>query len=366
MNKIPSILSFQRGIILSDAVMYNVIDGNAASQVSVVRHGLLGTQNVAGKGGDNKPIKNPQRTESAKTDVRASGMEVRFSMSTARLDDLLFACNDNNFRASIESFIDRFRASEELREVCRRYSRNLLNARWLWRNRMLGKSIAVTVTDLGGRETITVDALSIPLGFDRDYSEQEQKLAEWLTFSLTTDPRRFDVSARIDFGMTGSIEVFPSQNFIAEKPDGFARSLYKVNRMSRQELLRIMRNDNPDTFAADILDMGIAAIRDQKIGNAIRTIDTWYDGADDKTPIPVEPLGANLERNMKMRKSRNDLFTYLCSLDNLQSSIVGFNHEAAFVLACMIRGFLAGEGDENSASKGGKKAKEAVADEQVA
>lgn len=359
MKTIPSILSFQRGIVLSDAVMYNVIDGARANPVAVVRHGLLGTQNVPKDKNGEKSIKNPQRTETAKTDFRAGGIEVAFTMRTLLLKDLLFACNDNAFRTKLNDFVERFAAGEEMKEVCRRYVRNILNGRWLWRNRMLGKSINVTVTEMGSGDKVEVDAISVPLSFGTAYSENEEKLANWLFIGFTQQPMQFEVCARIDFGMTGAIEVFPSQNFNSDKPEGFARSLYKLNRMSRQELLRIMRNDNADTYAADIVDVGIAAIRDHKLGNAIRTIDTWYATSSDASPIPVEPRGANIERDMYMRASRNDLFTYLTSLDDLQRSIVGINHEAAFVLACMIRGFLAGEKEDGGAKRSKAAANEA-------
>ncbi|WP_144328336.1 type I-F CRISPR-associated protein Csy3 [Tepidimonas charontis] len=333
--------SFQRGMLFSDAKIYNVIDGARADGVSVFseqRRKLVKTDKYR-----NRYAVDSVMLETAKTDFRASGIDVTFTMRTLLLEHLLFACNDNAFRTYLKTFIDRFADSEEMRELCRRYARNILNGRWLWRNRLLGKSIAVSVKEIGGGETMEVDALSVPLTFESGYSDAENKLAEWLFIGFTQQPMQFEVCARIDFGMTGAIEVFPSQNFVSDKPDGFARSLYKLKRMSRQDLLRIMRNDNADTYAADIVDVGVAAIRDHKIGNAIRTIDTWYAANSDASPIPVEPRGANIERDMYMRASRNDLFTYLTSLDDLQRSIVGINHEAAFVLACMIRGFLAGE-----------------------
>ena len=42
--------------------------------------------------------------------------------------------------------------------------------------------------------------------------------------------------------------------------------------------------------------MGQAALRDQKIGNALRTIDTWYPAYEERrVPLPVEPNGASLD-----------------------------------------------------------------------
>jgi len=42
-------------------------------------------------------------------------------------------------------------------------------------------------------------------------------------------------------------------------------------------------------------------------------------------------------------RTKLNAFIYLARLDELQRSIAGVNREVAFVLACMIRGFLAGE-----------------------
>jgi CRISPR-associated protein Csy3 len=363
---LPSIFSVQRCMIISDAEMFSRIpDGSGGfteTPVRVVRHGILGTQNVVGK---DKKIKNPQRTESAKTDPGATGMVVRFSMSTITLDNAVFACNNNDFRASLQGFIERFNSSGELREVCNRYARNILNGRWLWRNRILGQSIAVEVTC--DNQKIVSDATPRPHSTFGNYTANEAKLGELLEWSLTEKPMQFVVTATLDFGMAGCFEVFPSQNYISKKPDGFARSLYKLNRISRQDLIRIMSKDDPDTYSGDIIDMGTAAIRDQKIGNAIRTIDTWYEaGRDDATPIPVEPKGANIETNEVKRNGKNSLFETILAVDDLVPAKEGepLGHDAMFILANLVRGFLAGREKEESAGKGGKKTNNAVAEQE--
>jgi len=354
---LPSIFSVQRCMIISDAEMFSRIPdgvgGFTETPIRVIRHGILGTQNVAGK---EKDIKNPQRTESAKTDPGATGMVVRFSMSTITLDNAVFACNQNDFRASVQGFIERFKSSAELREVCNRYARNILNGRWLWRNRILGKRITVTVTC--GNETIESDATPRPHTAFGNYTDNEKKLGELLAFSITEQPMQFVVTGTIDFGMAGSFEVFPSQNYISDKPKGFARSLYKLNRISRQDLIRIMSKDDADTYSGDIIDMGNAAIRDQKIGNAIRTIDTWYIvGRDDAAPIPVEPAGANIETNEIKRSGINGLFELILEVDNILPAKEGnpLNYDAAFILANLVRGFLAPSSKQERASNNGDK-----------
>jgi CRISPR-associated protein Csy3 len=348
-------------MIISDAEMFNRIPNGPEefrkTPVQVIRHGILGTQNVVGK---DKDIKNPQRTESAKTDPGATGMIVEFSMSTITLDNAIFACNQNDFRASVQGFVERFKSSGELREVCNRYARNILNGRWLWRNRILGQSINVTVTC--GKEKITSDATARPHAVFGDYTDNEKKLSDLLMYSFTEKPIRFAVSATIDFGMAGCFEVFPSQNYISDKPKGFARSLYKLNRISRADLIRIMSKDDADTYSGDIVDMGNAAIRDQKVGNAIRTIDTWYDGGIESTPIPVEPKGANIETNEVKRNGKDTLFSMILTVDDIVPAKDGepLGRDAMFIIANLIRGFLAGERDESADKGKNKKGKKAT------
>ena len=46
-KKLPGVLSFQRGLVISDAELFNEIEGEyEAHPVYVIRHGIRGTQNV--------------------------------------------------------------------------------------------------------------------------------------------------------------------------------------------------------------------------------------------------------------------------------------------------------------------------------
>lgn len=370
LGKLPGVFAVQRGIILSDAVLYNAVDGQERSPVKVMRHGILGTQNVPDKETD---VKNPQRTESAKTEADANGLIVKFSLTTIDLRHSVYACSEPQWKSAVLGFVERYEDSEELRELCRRYARNVLNGRWLWRNRLLGRSITIQATSTKYQKTIEIDALKVPFNSFVEYSQEEQELGRWLHESFAGSTDAVHVRAHLDFGMKGAIEVFPSQNMVMKKPDGFARSLYKLDRMSRSDLLKIVNENEADRYMADMIDMGIAALRDQKIGNAIRTIDTWYEGGNDAAPIPIEPLGANIERNMAMRPahSANNLFYLLPRVLPTAPQASQFNADAAFVLANLIRGFVGSEKDEkqktgndeeNGAKKRGRPPKSQKAD----
>lgn len=347
--KIPGVLSFQRGTIVTDGTLSSIVPGEAAERfvpIKVIRHGIRGINNSP-KGED---VANIQRTESAKTATDAVGLAVAFSCRTLPAERLLFGCSDPTYRRAVDGFIARFfvRGVPEFDEVCRRYARNILNGRWLWRNRMLGDvSVSAKCGDI-----VYKSSGSRLNDFD-EYTEDEKALAQNVIASGFLLPPNsaapaLSVVGRVTFGFTGEVEVFPSQNMVTNKPKGFARSLYKVDMISRKELVSILSGaskdgDDAGEFMADMIDMGRAALRDQKIGNAIRTIDTWYpDYAG--MPIPVEPNGASLETNSLHRKPvAANAKGLLAKIDEIVPSAT-FNPDAAYLIALIVRGGVFSEG----------------------
>ena len=113
-------------------------------------------------------------------------------------------------------------------------------------------------------------------------------------------------------------EVFPSQELILDRGRGDkSKTLYHVN--------------------------NIAGIHSQKIGNALRTIDTWYEGADEMGPIAVEPYGSVTTQGKAYRQPKQKLDFYNL-LDNWiikdQTPPVEQQH---FVIATLVRGGVFGE-----------------------
>ncbi len=113
-------------------------------------------------------------------------------------------------------------------------------------------------------------------------------------------------------------EVFPSQELILDKGSaGKSKTLYQVN--------------------------GVAAIHSQKIGNALRTIDTWYPNSEDLAPIAVEPYGSVTTEGRAYRqpKERADFYTLLDNWivrDQAPSAV-----QQHFVMATLIRGGVFGD-----------------------
>jgi len=115
-------------------------------------------------------------------------------------------------------------------------------------------------------------------------------------------------------------EVFPSQELILDRERGQkSKTLYEVE--------------------------GTAAIHSQKIGNALRTIDTWYKGADENGPIAIEPYGSVTVQGKAWRqpKEKQDFYTLL---DNwIIKDIAPPDEQQHYVVAVLIRGGVFGKVD---------------------
>ena len=348
MKKLPGVLSFQRCMFPTDALFYNLYSSREKTALPVTRHGIRGTQNInktwsekataaTVSSAKREEVSNIQRTDSAKLDVGATALSVQFDLRFIDLSDALFACaagkgdsmeDIKTFRNNVTQFIEKAKNSSGIHHIACRYARNIANGRFLWRNRTIAESIQIRVEE-GDQTTsglsVGFNALDIPLNSFDNISEDEKKLADIIVKGLKGDRQAcLKITARVDFGMQGPLEVFPSQNYLENKSKGFARSLYHVGGIpSKQE-------------AHSIEYLGQAAIRDQKISNALRTIDTWYPGFDNRgIPIPVEPNGASLDAQEFFRAdNQSSGFRLMEKITEIDPD----THEGMFLLACIIRG----------------------------
>jgi CRISPR-associated protein Csy3 len=95
---------------------------------------------------------------------------------------------------------------------------------------------------------------------------------------------------------------------------------------------------------------GVAALHSQKVGNALRTLDTWYprdDDGMDTGPIAVEPYGSVTTQGKAYRqpKAKADFYSLLDAwvLKDKPPAETGNQH---FVMATLIRGGVFGESEK--------------------
>lgn len=343
LKKLPGVLSFQRGIVVTDGLFFNELEDGSLSPLHVTRHGIRGTQNINKKGSTKdgatvasakrQEVSNIQITDSAKLQPGAVGLVVRFGLRFINLDDALFACAPGKedsaediklLRTSLSEFLGKAKDSDGLLDVARRYARNIANGRFLWRNRVIAEAVSISVRD-GLTDIASSDGLSVPLHEFGSYSEGEERIASVIAAGLKGERRtNLSITARVNFGVRGPVEVFPSQNYLEDKEKGFARPLYCVGEPPQRQDLN------------GIQELGQAALRDQKISNALRTFDTWYPRfSERRIAIPVEPNGANLDAQEFFRDSKEASgFNLMLKMHSLDPN----SDDGKFLLSCIIRG----------------------------
>ena len=282
--KTASVLAFERKLDPSDALFHagNWVQRDTTEgwqAVSISEKSVRGTISNRLKAKDQDPakldaaIENPnlQKVDVAALPSTADTLKVVFTLRVLGGTGKPSACNDADYLNKLLDTVRGYVDTQGFDELGRRYAFNLANGRFLWRNRIGAEQVEVRVAHLVGgipQQAWTFDALALPLrSFDAPSESHPalEGLARLVANGLAGQQHvLLQVTAFVRIGC--GQEVFPSQELILDRGRGDkSKTLYQVN--------------------------GVAGIHSQKIGNALRTIDTWYEGADEMGPIAVEPYG---------------------------------------------------------------------------
>ena len=229
------------------------------------------------------------------------------------------ACNNEEFKNSYAEAVTQYQTERGFTELARRYATNIANGRYLWRNRLGAEKVEVVVK--AGEQTWTFDGLAYALNrFDASDAQLDaltevirQALSGELTYLL------LDISA---YALVGAAqEVYPSEELVLDKG----------NDKNKKSKILYAKN-------------GIAAMHSQKVGNALRSIDTWYPEFDTaQMAIAIEPYGAvtNLGKAYRTPKDKVDFYTLFDqfavgkTLDTVE--------QEHYVMAVLVRGGVFGQ-----------------------
>lgn len=344
-KKLPSVLAFSRSHFITDGAFYSLTKDGIEKPIIVEQQGIRGTQNVSEKNGNEEAktdITNLQRIDIAKADIDTEAVIIRFSLGFLDISKSLHSCNGKDmndvmaFRKSLKDFLFRAKNSGAIEHLSKRYARNILNGRWLWRNKDIAKQIFISVKYNNNDLFIDkYDIVGSSLTDFNDFNAEEEKLATIFAKQLKgEDISAVEVTATLIPKAPGSFEVYPSQNFqeISKDKNAQKKFLFKINNQNQ------------------------AGLRDQKIFNAIKTIDDWYkhDFKDDIGPIPVEAFGSNINWNLFLRsdkKEKNNGFDLLKVLNDFNTNNKMLEENALFVLSLIERGGVFGESDKTDKPK---------------
>lgn len=334
--KTASVLAFERKLDPSDALLFG---GDWAARdhvkdwapITLHEKSVRGTISNRLKGSATDPakldasIQNPnlQTVDVATLPANADTLKVQFTLRVLAGTGQPSACNDATYRQKLLATVQGYVQQNGFAELSRRYAANLANGRFLWRNRIGAEQVEVRIAHIEeGQPKITwaFNALAhslLDLSAPAGDAQSLDKLAALIGDGLAGKAHvllQVTAFARVGAGQ----EVFPSQELILDRGRGDkSKTLYAVD--------------------------DVAAIHSQKIGNAIRTIDTWYPDASDNGPIAVEPYGSVTTQGKAWRqpKGKTDFYNLLDGWV-IKDQVPDIDQQH-FVVATLIRGGVFGE-----------------------
>ncbi len=337
-ENIASVLAFEKKLVPSDGYMYGTTWGNKGqvSALKLIEKSVRGTISNRLKPAIQKdPVKLNAEVEKPNlqtVDVCALGAEqdtlkLHFTLKVLGGMKEPSACNNALFKQSYCVAVGDYIERERFAELARRYALNLANARFLWRNRVGAEEIEVQIKALnkGSEQEWNFKATQFST---RDFNAddvQVKALGERIANALCSEDDFLMLEINC-FALVGKAqEVYPSEELVLDKGKGKkSKILYAVN--------------------------DIAAMHSQKIGNALRTIDTWYPEYEDETasagPIAIEPYGAvtNLGKAYRTPKEKQDFYTFFDAF--ARGEKLERIEDEHYVMAVLVRGGVFGESDK--------------------
>lgn len=338
--KTASVLAFERKLDPSDALFFAgdwAARGDSANwqTVKVREKSVRGTISNRLKTKDQDPakldaaIENPnlQTVDVAALPLEADTLKVQFTLRVLGGTGEPSACNDADYRKKLIATVGDYVKQQGFGELARRYAANLANGRFLWRNRVGAEQIEVQVAHLKDGKPATqwtfqahdhsLRTLVAPAGEAHDVAALGALIESGLA---GTSHALLQITAFVRVG--AGQEVFPSQELILDRGRGDkSKTLYAVGEGEK----------------------AVAAIHSQKIGNALRTIDTWYSDAAENGPIAVEPYGSVTTQGKAYRQPK-DKHDFYSLLDNwiIKDKVPDLDQQN-FVIATLIRGGVFGD-----------------------
>jgi CRISPR-associated protein Csy3 len=334
-NAMPAVLSYDKKLAPSFGAFYGTTWGERrthAVPLKLQEKSVRGTiSNRLKKALKDDPAKldaeiekaNLQRVDSCALTTDQDTLKLTFTLKVLGNIQTPSSCDSSAFRQSYGAAVNAYITEEGFRELGRRYAINIANGRFLWRNRVGAQQVEIEVKALGQKEPQiwVFDGLSISTRNFNDSSADIESLAAKISEALSSIDGSLLLEINAYVLMGSGQDVYPSQELIFDKSN------------SKSKKSKILYEPN-----------GVAGMHSEKLGNAIRTIDTWYPEFQEAQvgPIAIEVYGAvtNLGRAFRAPKEKVDFYTLF---DNFSRGIpLASKNDEHYVMAMLIRGGVFG------------------------
>lgn len=352
---IASVLAFEKRMVPSDGYMYETqwdVRKAEKTPIRLAEKSVRGTiSNRLKNAVKNDPAKlnaevekaNLQTVDSASLSMECDTLKLCFTLKFLPVQQPS-ACNNEEHYQKINDMIQAYKDRYGFTELAKRYAFNIANGRFLWRNRVGAEQIEIIVTAKELEAQWVFNAYDYRL---RDFDDEDDNvltLANCIADALCgTKPYLFlEVEANVLLGR--GQEVYPSEELVLGKKSekkanvllGHGQEVY-----SNEELVLDKKGEKRKILYA-VNDT--AAMHSQKLGNALRTIDTWYPEYDDVLrPIAIEPYGAvtNLGKAYRTGTSKKDFYTLFDKYS--VGEALECEEDEHYVMAVLVRGGVFGQ-----------------------
>ncbi len=329
---VATVLAFEKKLVPSDGYLYGTSwaqrHSSKATPLVLTAKSVRGTiSNRLKKAVQDDPLKlnaevekpNLQTVDACSLGEHQDTLKLSFTLKVLGGVEKPSACNNEFFAQSYLQVAQQYIAEEGFSELAKRYALNIANARFLWRNRVGAEKIEVVVKTSDDVQW-TFDALTYPLRHfdesDANVDALAAKIADALSGKLPYLLISIDAYALVG----NAQEVYPSEELVLDKGRGDkSKILYAVNK--------------------------VAALHSQKVGNAIRTIDTWYPEYETANvgAIAIEPYGAvtNLGKAYRNPKENADFYSLFDSF--ALGGKLNSKEAEHYVMAVLVRGGVFGQ-----------------------
>lgn len=334
-TQVASVLAFEKKLVPSDGVMFGCKwnerhDSNAQTFLPLHEKSVRGTiSNRLQKKLEADPLKldaevekaNLQTVDAVSLKMEQDTLKVQFTLKVLPGAAEASACNNEAYKCKIQEMGKKYSQTYGYKELAKRYALNIANARYLWRNRVGAEKLEVKVTAASLGKFWTFDPYAYSLKSFDQADAQVKDLAGLIAAALSGEKPYLLLDIEAFAFMGNGQEIYPSEELVLDKGRGRkSKILYEVD--------------------------GTAALHSQKIGNALRTIDTWYPEYRSDSgigPIAIEPYGAvtNLGRAYRTPKEKVDFYTLFDRYS--QGEALANPEQEHYVMAVLIRGGVFGQ-----------------------
>lgn len=331
-SNFPAVLAFEKKLVVSDGYLYATkwaeryneklpLHINEKSVKGTISNRLKDTvRNDPAKINAEIEKANLQRVDNCTLPNGYDTLKMEYSLKVLSGVENPSACDVKEFIKTYQAAVKNYIANTGFSELARRYAINIANGRYLWRNRLGTENVEVVVSAENIDKRWPFDAKSFSLK-NFDENDKIKELSNLIADALCGKMPYLLLKVECYAQVGDAQEVYPSQELILD-----------TNKNDKNKKSKVLYQTN-----------GIAAMHSQKIGNALRTIDTWYpafDSEDGVGPIAAEPYGAVTNRGTAFRAEKETDFFSL--FDRFAMGEKLGDEEEHYVMAVIVRGGVFG------------------------